>query len=288
MEVATKATKTVFATKVTKITKRFGSVFLCALCVLCGLYVSVPSVAAQDIPALTAPVNDFANVIDPATEQALDRMIRALQAASGDVVVVATVDTFQPYGDIREYAVEMFENQGRGIGQRGRDNGLLVLLAVQDREVWTEVGYDLEEFITDGFAGQVAREEMIPEFRGGNYSGGLQAGVARIIGRIAQRRNVTLDGVPLAEPRGAPDVGSGGHIILALFVLFMVINAIAGRTRRRGRRGRPWSRWHSGVGPFGGPFGGGFGGFGGGGFGGGGFGGFGGGRSGGGGGGGGW
>ena len=71
-------------------------------------------------------------------------LIRALLAASGDTVVVATVKTFQPWGDIRSYATRMFENGGRGIGQKGKDNGLLVLLAVDDRQVWVEVGYDLE------------------------------------------------------------------------------------------------------------------------------------------------
>ena len=241
-------------------------------------------VEAQDIPELTAPVNDFANVIDPSSEQAIDTLIRRLQQASGDVVVVATIETYAPYADIREYAVKMFENGGKGIGQRGRDNGALVLLAVRDRQVWTEVGYDLESFVTDGFAGQTAREVMIPEFRRGNYGAGVLAGVSRIIGRIAQGRNVTLEGVPVRQ-REAPNTGSGGMLLLMIFIAFMVLNAIAGRTRRR-RFGRNWSRWNSGVGPFGGPFGGGFGGFGGGG--GGGFGGFGGGRSGGGGGGGGW
>ena len=88
----------------------------------------------------------------------MDALIRSLQQASGDVVVVATVPTFQPYGDIREYAVKMFENRGRGIGQKGKDNGLLVLLAVNNRQVWVEVGYDLEQFITDGFAGETSRE----------------------------------------------------------------------------------------------------------------------------------
>ena len=68
-------------------------------------------------PLLTRPVNDFANVVDAASAQALDGMIRALEQASGDVVVVATVDTVEPFGDIGEYAVKMFENQGRGIGR---------------------------------------------------------------------------------------------------------------------------------------------------------------------------
>ena len=179
----------------------------------------------------------------------------------------------------------MFENRGRGIGEKNRDNGLLIVLAVKDRRVKVEVGYDLEEFVTDGFAGEVSREQMAPDFRRGDYGAGLLAGVSRLVERIAERRNVTLQGLPAAAEREPRDEESGFPVLFVIFILFMVINAIAGRTRRRRRRGwgaGPWSGWNSGVGPFGGGFGGG--GFGGGGFGGG-FGGFGGGRSGGGGGG---
>lgn len=241
--------------------------------------------SARQLPELTAPVNDFASVVDAESAAAMDALIRSLERASGDVVVVATVETIAPYGDIREYAVELFENQGRGIGQRGRDNGLLVLLAVADRQIWIEVGYGLEEFITDGFAGETSRQLMAPEVRRGAYGAGLLAGVSRIVGRIAERRNVTLqDGPPDAVPSGT-EIGSAEMLVVALFVLVLLLNAVAGglRGRRRFRRrwGGPIGGWHSGVGPFGG----GLGGFGrGGGFGGG-FGGFGGGRSGGGGGG---
>jgi uncharacterized protein len=251
--------------------------------------VAAPRAAAQDIPQLTAPVNDFANVIDADSARAMDTQIRALQQASGDVVTVATIDTFAPAADIREYAVKMFANGGRGIGARGKDNGLLILLAVKDRQVWIEVGYDLEQFIPDGFAGETSRQYMTPEFRNGAYGAGLLAGVSRVVGRIADRRNVTLQGVRRAPTRRTGGNGSGGGFILALFVIFILLNAVAGRLRGRRRFGR--RGWSSGVGPFGGGFGGGFGGFGGGGFGGGGggfgggFGGFGGGRSGGGGGG---
>jgi uncharacterized protein len=238
-------------------------------------------------PELTQPVNDFAHVIDAQSAQTMEALIRSLQQASGDVVVVATVPTFKPYGDIREYAVKMFENHGRGIGQRGRDNGLLILLAVNDRQVWVEVGYELEQFITDGFAGETSRQYMAPQFRQGAYGPGLLAGVSRIVARIAQGRNVVLQGVR-PQRDTAPDVGSGGNVIVALLILFILLSII-GRTRRRRRFGGwgtgGWSGWNSGVGPFGGGYGG-FGG-GGGGFGGG-FGGFGGGRSGGGGGGAGW
>jgi uncharacterized protein len=257
---------------------------------LVALWIVSPAAIAaaqgqDEIPELTRPVNDFAGVIDPASAQALDTLIRALQQASGDVVVVATVPTFKPYGDIREYAVKMFENHGRGVGQKGKDNGLLVLLAVNDRRVQVEVGYDLEAFVTDGFAGETSREFMAPEFKKGEYGRGLMAGVSRIAGRIAQQRNVVLQGVR-APPDRAPRRRVGGLIVPGLFLLFVLLRALS--FGGRGRRGG----WSSGVGPFGGGFGGGgfggFGGFGGGGGGGnfgGGFGGFGGGRSGGGGGG---
>ena len=245
---------------------------------------------AQDRPpVLSEPVNDFANVIADDVESELDSLIRQLQNASGDVIVVATVRTFQPAADIRVYANEMFENAGKGIGQKGKDNGMLVVLAVDDREVWAEVGYDLEGIITDGFAGETSRNTMVPFFRRGDYGGGLLAGVTVYARRIADARNVELEGVPARQPVQNVD-GGGFPFILVLFMAIVFINMLRGMMNvltggRRGRRGR---RWGSTVGPFGAGYGGwhagGRGWGGGGGFGGG-FGGFGGGRSGGGGGG---
>jgi uncharacterized protein len=259
---------------------------------LCFAILVATSARAQDVPELTQPVNDFAHVVDASSAQAMESLIRSLQQASGDVVVVATVDTYAPFADIREFAVKLFENHGRGIGQKGKDNGLLVVLAVKDRQVRVEVGYDLEQFITDGYAGETSRQYMVPEFRRGNYGAGLLAGVSRLIGRIADARNVTLQGVRPARTRDLQPSG-GGTLIVFLIILLIVLNVISrvfraagfGPRRRYRRWGGPWGGWSSGVGPFGGGFG--RGGFSGGGFGGG-FGGFGGGRSGGGGGGAGW
>jgi uncharacterized protein len=247
--------------------------------------------AADDLPELTQPVNDFAHVIDARSAADMDGMIRQLKAATGDVVVVATVKTIQPYGDIREYANKLFENHGRGIGEKGKDNGVLILLALDERKVWIEVGYSLEQWITDGFAGETSREYMVPEFRNGRYGSGLSAGTERIIGRIAQGRNVTLQGVrPVREPvrNTGPSIPFWFYILV--FIAILIFSRIAGGPRRRYRGWGvgPWSGWSSGVGPFGGGggwTGGGFGGGGGGGGFGGGFGGFGGGSSGGGGGG---
>jgi uncharacterized protein len=172
----------------------------------------------------------------------------------------------------------MFENRGRGIGQKGKDNGLLILLAVKDRAVRVEVGYDLESIITDGFAGETSRQTMVPYFRNGDYGGGLLAGATRIAQRIAQARNVTLENVPQpaapSEPSGAINIPWIVYLIAAM-VVWNILRGLSGPPRGRRRR------WTSSVGPFGsgyggwssggsgwssggGGFGGGFGGFGGG------------------------
>lgn len=254
-----------------------------------ALLLSTAIVVGQELPPeLTGPVNDFAGVIDAESEATLESLIQKLMAASGDVVVVASVDTFQPYPDLPSYAVKMFENRGKGIGQKGKDNGLLIVLAVKDRAVRVEVGYDLEGIITDGFAGETSRETMVPFFRRGDYGGGLVAGASHLAERIAQGRNVPLDGLPEVqqpEPVGQTETDLPWIVFLIVaLIIWNVLRAIFGVGRRRGRR-----RWNSHVGPFGAGYGGwssGGGGWssGGGGFGGG-FGGFGGGRSGGGGGG---
>jgi len=271
---------------------RVTRILTAALCAIaCAARVAT---AQPPPPILTAPVNDFANVIDQASKKELDRRIQSLYRASGDLVVVATVPTFKPYADIREYAVKMFENGGKGVGEKGKDNGLLVVVAVEDRKVGIEVGYGLEGFITDGFAGQTIREAILPLFRQGQYGKGLVAGTTRLINRIAEAKGVQLQDVPreVQSERPGPRQGDFPAALKTfLFILFLLF-LLSRRSRRRRRYWGvgPWSGWNSGVGPFGsghGGFGGGFGGFGGG-SGGGGFGGFGGGRSGGGGASGGW
>lgn len=88
-----------------------------------------PAQSREDdtLPRLTAPVNDFAHAVDAETSRKIAAICRELRAATGDVLVVATVLTYKPYEDIRWYAAKLFENHGRGIGQAGKSNGLLGL-----------------------------------------------------------------------------------------------------------------------------------------------------------------
>jgi len=254
------------------------------LCALLGAGRAASSQSSASLPELTQPVNDFAHVVDSESAAEIDRMSRALQAKTGDVVVVATVPSVDPYGSTDEYAVKLFENHGRGIGGKGKDNGVLILAAMKERRVRIEVGYGLEQWITDGFAGETSRQVIAPEFTAGRYGNGLRLGAERVIGRIAQARNVTLDGVRVPRTVSQRD---NAPIPIRFIILGIIVLLIVSRLGGSGRGRRYWGGpggWSSGVGPFGGGWSGGSFGGGGGGFGGG-FGGFGGGGSGGGGGG---
>lgn len=273
------------------IVRALGARALGLVCVaLVWLVASVPVDAQETLPPLTQPVNDFANVIDPASKARLDDLIRRLQAATGDAIVVATRDAIAPFADERELAVKWYENGGRGIGDKEKDAGVLFVLLPRDRRVWIEVGHGLEGAITDGFSGSISRELMAPLFREGRYGEGIVAGVTAVAERIARERNVSLGDLP-APPQGRRTEGRGVPlwVIILVLLLFLWLSSRGGggpgRRYRRGRADSMWAGWGTGMtmGGLSGGFGGGS--FGGGGFGGGGFGGFGGGSSGGGGGG---
>ncbi|WP_396625451.1 TPM domain-containing protein [Luteitalea sp.] len=261
---------------------------LAALVAVAWLWVlaGAPASAQGTLPPLTAPVNDFAGVIDPASKARLDDLIRRLQAATGDVIIVATRDTIAPFADERELAVKWYENGGRGIGSKDKDAGVLFVLLPKDRRVWVEVGYGLEGTITDGFSGSVSRQLMAPLFREGRYGDGLVAGVTAVAERIAKERGKTLGDLPPPPQVRQSQGGIPLWLIIVLLLLFLWLSSRSsggGGPSSRYRRGRTgsmwgpaWSGWGTGMttggtmggfggGSFGGgSFGGGFGGFGGG------------------------
>src|SRR5207245_7369986 len=113
----------------------------------------------------------------------------------------------------------------------------------------------LEEWITDGFAGETSREYIVPEFRSGQYGAGLRAGTTRIIAHIAQARNVTLEGVRAPAERRPQGAGTPVQFatVLVLFIAVLIISRLVQGPRSARRWGRSgWSGWSSGVGSFGG------------------------------------
>ena len=142
--------------------------------------------ANADVPELTQPVNDFANVMGSGRYD-IEVNIGALFSETADVIVVATVQNIAPFSDIRDYSIEMFKNHGRGIGASGKDNGILVLLAVDNKRVRITTGLGMETIISDAAATQIT-QRMADYFQRGEIDAGLLAGVEDLARRIRTAR----------------------------------------------------------------------------------------------------
>ncbi|MBP2673115.1 MAG: hypothetical protein H6Q85_3181 [candidate division NC10 bacterium] len=257
--------------------------------------------ASPVLPSPAGPVTDLVGLLDQGTRQRLTEFLDRVRERTGTEMAVLVVASTAP-DTIEAYSVAVFDQWK--IGQRGKDNGLLFLVAVQDRRVWITTGYGLEGVLPDGKIGEIRDRAILPSFRAGRYAEGIVRGsealAAVIVAQAGGAQAEPLAGV--TSRRRATHFGRTGTL-LAIFVLLVLFSVAASAADRRaalrGRavpsrrnRGMPW--W------IGGGLGGGYGGWSGrssggwsgggfgGGFGGGGFGGFGGGGSGGGGAGGSW
>lgn len=156
-----------------------------ALLVLCSCVLTA-AVAWAAFPQPQGRVNDFAGVLDEATEAALRGMIDLAEKDSKTEIAVVTVGSLEGRS-VEEYAAALFQTWG--IGKKGADNGVLVLVCPLERQMRIEVGYGLEGVLPDGLAGSIIRQQFTPAFKEGDYARGLIDGVRRI-GEIVRANHV--------------------------------------------------------------------------------------------------
>ena len=164
--------------------------------VLLALLVAAVPLLHAALPAHTGYVTDGARVLDEADERALAAQLQAVEQRTTAEIAVVTIASLDGLS-IEEYANRLFHEWG--IGQKGKDNGVLVLVAPSERRVRIEVGYGLEPVLPDGLAGEVIRNQALPAFRDGDVPGGIRATTARVAAIVLA--NQTLS----AEERAALD-----------------------------------------------------------------------------------
>jgi uncharacterized protein len=169
-------------------------VLLCALLLplaaACGEAKDQASAGQADLPALTGRVVDDANLVSSPAEAQLTRRLAALEARTTDQLVVVTVPS------LRGEAIEQFGvrlSRGWGIGQKDKNNGVLLVVAPDERKVRIEVGYGLETVLTDPEAARIIRTQILPHFREGKMELGIVEGVHAILavldkGSAAERK----------------------------------------------------------------------------------------------------
>ncbi|CAN7163101.1 TPM domain-containing protein [Brevundimonas sp. LjRoot202] len=190
-------------------------------------------------PALTGRVVDQAQLLSPEAETALTAKLEALGRDTSDQLVVVTVDSLQDR-EIEEYGYQL--GRAWGIGQAEDDNGVLLIVAPEERKVRIEVGYGLEPVLTDALSALIIHNEILPPFREGYFERGIQQGVDAI---DAQLRLDPAEAQARAAAAAAPKAGMPvGPMIMIGFIFFLLFTSVIGGLARGGR-----PRRGSGVAP---------------------------------------
>lgn len=224
-------------------------------------------------PALQGRINDYAEMISPADEAELESSLAALEEATGAQIAVLTIRSLEGE-DLEEYGVRVAESWR--LGQKGRDNGALLLVSLDDRKVRIETGYGMEGSLTDTKCGLIIRNVIIPEFRAGDYSRGIVKGVQEMINVASGGESLAASKKGASGNSGADGVLFGFLFIFGWFILFSCLASgprnhflpwiIFSRSFRASHRGGGRAGFYPGGGFHGGgSFHGGGGGFGGGG-----------------------
>ncbi len=206
--------------------------------------VAASPAAAQTFPKLAGnPVVDQADIIPAAEEAALNTQLLELQHKTGHQLVVATVNDLEGH-DVSDYGYRL----GREwqIGDKEKDDGVVFLIAPNERRMNISVGYGLEPILTDALSGRIIRDVVTPKFKAGDMPGGIRDGVNAIAEQIqltpeeAAARAAAAD---KAERDRADDGNFGGLFFIGFIILiFFIIPWLSSRSRRgrKRRKGGPW------------------------------------------------
>ncbi|HEX4963533.1 MAG TPA: YgcG family protein [Thermoanaerobaculia bacterium] len=185
------------------------------LIVLAVLFLLPFAASGKVIPPLGSRVVDQANLLSADARQRLETKLAQFEQQTGDQVAVLTVDSLE------DEAIEDYANKvarAWALGQKGKDNGVLLLVAKQDRKMRIEVGYGLEPVLTDLQTNLIQTQVIIPFFKKGDFGGGIEAGVDAILTTLQGK---PFQPAPAAQPvergKGGPDFG------FLLFVLFILL-----------------------------------------------------------------
>lgn len=190
--------------------------------------------AGPTFPQLTGRVVDEAGLLDPAAVQSLEQLSGDLEAKTSDQLVVVTLSSLRGY-DISDYGYQL--GRSWAIGQKGKDNGILLIVAPKERKVRIEVGYGVEGPLTDAISSIIIQQSIIPRFKAGDYSGGIMRGAQDIVQVLTADPSDWQKRAQARETRGE-DAHFGGAFFLGLIILFFLMRLA--QSRRRGSRLGPF------------------------------------------------
>lgn len=229
--------------------------------IIIALFLQAYTAFGQDYPKPVGYVNDFAKVMTVGEVKTLDAMLIGYENASSIEIVIVTIESLKGQS-IEEYTVELATQWG--VGKKGKDNGLVILTSIQDREWRIEVGYGLEEFVTDAYGSNLGNNFLTPSLKEGKYFDAYKSVIEKVMSDFGNLTDADKERLREEKESGGLPLWAIILIIFIItFVVFVIMAAIANGSSYSGRGGGYGGGSSSGGGSS-------FGGFGGGGFGGGG------------------
>ncbi len=211
-----------------------GQALALALIVALALAAGLATAFAElTYPALTGRVVDAAHILDPATVAALEARLAAQEAKTTDQVVVATVPSLQGTS-VEDYANRLF--RAWQIGQKTKNNGVLLLVAPNERKVRIEAGYGLEGILTDAVSSLIIRNAIVPSFKAGDMAGGVRKGTDAVLEVLNLDPAEARDRAKRAEEPATSD--EDWFNLILLFIMTAVWAYILWRASRGGGNGR--------------------------------------------------
>ena len=224
--------------------------FVTSLALLIALLLPIAVQADPPVPPLTGRVVDLAHLLDQGASERITAELASFERQKGIQLVVVTLPDLQGY-TIEDWGLAL----GRGwqLGQKGKDNGAILLVAPKDRALRIEVGYGLEGDLPDATANDIIRRVIIPYFRGGQMAEGIEAGVQAIITDLGGK----VEGGAAVAPPESQSSGDGLPFA-GVFFIFLLFIFIMNLRRRRGVWGGyyPYGGFGGGIGRGGGSSGG--------------------------------
>lgn len=183
---------------------------------------AAPAVPPKPAAGTGVYVQDYAGIIRDSDERLMQQLGQELDSKTSAQVAVLTIPSLEGES-LEDYSLEVLRTWG--IGQKGKDNGVLILIAAKDRKSRIEVGYGLEGVLPDGLTGRIQDRYMLPYFRKGDYSKGILQGYAATAGTIAKAEGVELTGVQTSKPQ--QQQSSGWNLLYLLGVVgFLIIDNV--------------------------------------------------------------
>ena len=199
---------------------------------------------ALKVPSLNGRVNDYAKIIKDSDKTQIENLLQNLEEKNGAQIAVLTLKSLENE-ELNDFSLKVAETWK--LGQADKDNGVLLLISMEEHSIRIETGYGAEGLLTDAKCGLIIRNIIVPEFQKGNYSQGIKEAVTNMVGILTEDEEL-INSEALSKTQENDNTAGLAFIILAVFIIFFIILIKASRAAGFNPNVGPYTTFNNGPG----------------------------------------